>query len=97
MNLLSDAASDLFVHWDANAPTLGWTARELFGLHVAPEWPAATYRRLSRYDGTGLIWLLNSRPVIALKSAGAVLIYRDDRQPALGRIDDNLDDLGVCS
>jgi hypothetical protein len=89
------AASDLLVHLDANAHTLGWPARELFGLHVVPERPAATYRRLSRHDGTGFIWLLNSRPVIALKSAGAVLIYRDDHQPPLGSIDDKLDDLGV--
>ena len=55
------------------ADALGWTARELFGLHTPPERPAATYRRLSRYDETGLIWLLRSRPVVALTATTAAI------------------------
>ena len=52
--------------WGAQAQAFGWTARELFGLHTPPERPAANYSRLSRYDETGLIWLLRGRPVVAL-------------------------------
>ena len=62
--------------------------------------PAANYRRLSRYDETGLIWLLHGRPVIvlteteaAIQGATAVLIYRKQRKPALGPIGDSLDDM----
>jgi hypothetical protein len=70
--------------WGEQAETLGWTARELFGLHVVPERPSATYRRLSRYDDTGLIWLLRGRQVISLTASeaaisghsGATLTYR---------------------
>jgi hypothetical protein len=61
---------------------LGWTELDLFGLHEPPEKPS--YRRLSRYDQTGLIWLLQGRPVVALteaaaairSSTGAITIYR---------------------
>jgi hypothetical protein len=47
--------------WGEQAEALGWMAKELFGLHPVPERPAATYRRLSRYDETGLIWLLQGK------------------------------------
>lgn len=79
---------------------LGWTARQLFGLHTPPERCAASYRRLSRYDETGLIWLLRGRGVVALtettaaiQSATAILIYRKLNKPALGPLGDSLDDM----
>jgi hypothetical protein len=73
----------------------------LFGLHRIPEGPPANYRRLSRYDETGLIWLLRGRPVATLTDAtaaiknptGAVTIYRRYDKPALGPPGDSLDDL----
>jgi hypothetical protein len=84
----------------AQAHALGWTARELFGLHPMPTHPAPSYQRLSRYDATGLVWLLRGRPVIALseteaaiQSAGAVVMYRKHRKPALGPVGDSLGDV----
>jgi hypothetical protein len=80
--------------------SLGWTARDLFGLPRIPEKPAPNYRRLSRYDETGLIWLLRGRPVVALsdttaaieQTTGAITIYRKNNKPALGPVGDSLDD-----
>jgi hypothetical protein len=90
--------------WDAQAHALGWTARELFGLHPIPTHPAPSYQRLSRYDATGLIWLLRGRPVIALtetdaaiQSAGAVVKYRKYNKPGLGPVGDSLDDFGAVT
>jgi hypothetical protein len=81
--------------WEQQAWALGWTPRELFGLITVPSAPAPTFQRLSRYDATGLIWLLQGRPVIALteteaaiQSAGAVVMYRKPRKPALGLVGD---------
>jgi hypothetical protein len=86
--------------WGETAAALGWSSRELFGLHQVPAQPAATYQRLSRYDATGLIWLLQGRPVVALTKGeaaiqcnGAVVVYRKDRKPALGPLGDSLDDM----
>jgi hypothetical protein len=86
--------------WGDHADALGWTARELFGLHAVPAHPARTYRRLARYDETGLIWLLQGRPVIALtetmaaiQGATSVLTYRKHSRPALGPFGDSLDDI----
>jgi hypothetical protein len=87
--------------WGGQAHGLGWTARDLFGLHMPPENPHPSYSRLSRYDETGLIWLLRGREVIALTEAtaaiqsatGAVAIYRRHNKPALGPLGDSLDDL----
>ena len=70
-----------------------------------PERPTANYRRLARYDLTGLIWLLKGRPVVALTSdsaaiqqpTGTVLRYRHNRKPALGPIGDSLDDMELRS
>jgi hypothetical protein len=70
--------------WGEQAAALGWTARDLFGLHTSPAAPARSYRRLSRYDKTGLIWLLRGRPVVALTAGtaaienytGAITLYR---------------------
>ena len=87
--------------WGARVQALGWTAHDLFGLSPMPERPAPSYRRLSRYDATGLIWLLRSRPVVALtettaaiQGATAVLTYRKLNKPALGAVGSSLDDLG---
>jgi hypothetical protein len=87
--------------WCQQAEAFGWTARELFGLHAVPERPSATYRRLSRYDETGLIWLLQGRPVVALTASeaairghsGATVTYRKYNKPSLGPLGDCVDDM----
>jgi hypothetical protein len=76
--------------WGKHAEALGWAPADLFGLHIPPEKPVPNYRRLSRYDQTGLIWLLHGRPVIALTEtaatilaqSGANLTYRRYIKPA---------------
>jgi hypothetical protein len=86
--------------WGTQAEALGWTPRDLFGLHTPPEKLHPSYSRLSRYDETGLIWLLQGRPVVALTEAsaaiegstGAITIYRRFNKPALGPVGDSLDD-----
>jgi hypothetical protein len=88
-------AETFLQRWSEQAQTLGWTARDLFGLHPVPDRHAPSYRRLSRYDATGLIWLLQGRPVIALTEteatilapSGANLTYRRSNKPA-SAIDD---------
>ena len=52
--------------WGKQAEALGWTTAHLLGLHTPPETSVPKYRRLARYEQTGLIWLLHGRPVIAL-------------------------------
>jgi hypothetical protein len=87
--------------WGERAEALGWTARDLFGLFLVPEYPHPTFSRLSRYEHTGLIWLLHGCPVIALTEAtaaiqnpsGAITIYRKHNKPVLGPAGDSLDDL----
>jgi hypothetical protein len=87
--------------WGEQAEALGWTSRDLFGLHTPPATPHPSYSRLSRYDETGLIWLLQGRPVVALteataaiqSSTGAIATYRRHNKPALGPLGDSLDDL----
>jgi hypothetical protein len=86
--------------WGEQAEALGWTARDLFGLAPVPDQPGPNYRRLSRYDETGLIWLLRGRPVLALTEGtaaiesptGTVTVYRRHNKPALGPLGDSLDD-----
>jgi hypothetical protein len=68
--------------WGEQTKALGWTAHDLFGLAPPPERPAASYRRLSRYDMTGLIWLLRGRPV-----ARAHRGYGSNREPHWRRFD----------
>jgi hypothetical protein len=83
------------------AEALGWTAKHLFGLHKPPNRPHPSYSRLSRYDETGLIWLLGGREVVALagstaaiqSSTGAITTYRRHNKPALAPPGDSLDDL----
>jgi hypothetical protein len=68
-----DDGRRFLARWGYQAEALGWTARELFGLMPVPAKPAQNYRRLSRYDQTGLIWLLRGRQVIALTEATAAI------------------------
>ena len=75
--------------WGEQASSLGWTARDLFGLPTPPAKPHPSYRRLSRYDETGLVWLLQGREVVAFteataaiqNSTGAITIYRRHNKP----------------
>ena len=96
-----EAAKRFLDKWGTQAEALGWTSADLFGLHQPPEQPHPSYRRLSRYDCTGLIWLLEGRPVVALTEAtaaiegttGNITVYRKHNKPALGPVGDSLDDL----
>src|SRR5262249_26441861 len=86
--------------WGEQAEALGWTSADLFGLHTPPERPHPSYRRLSRYDCTGLVWLLEGRPVLALTEApaaienptGTITTYRRFNKPALGPLGDSLEE-----
>ena len=86
--------------WGEQADAMGWTARDMFGLHDVPANPHPTYQRLSRYDCTGLIWLLQGCPVVALTEAtaairmpsGNVTTYRKHNKPAFGPLGNSLDD-----
>jgi hypothetical protein len=69
------------------AEALGWTSDDLFELAPIPDDIAGDYRRLSRYELTGLIWLLRGRPVAALTAttvaiqhmSGSITVYRKKR------------------
>jgi hypothetical protein len=86
--------------WGEQAEALGWTAKDLFGLHKPLEKPHPSYSRLSRYDETGLIWLLCGREVVALTEAtaasrnqtGNVTTYRRHNKPVFGPLGDSLND-----
>jgi hypothetical protein len=86
--------------WGDKALALGWTADELFGLHDPPARPHPSYSRLSRYDCTGLLWLLQGRRVVALSADtaaiecgnGNIVTYRKHRKPALGPLGDSVGD-----
>jgi hypothetical protein len=71
-------------------------------LAPVPDRPRPSYSRLSRYDLTGLVWLLQGRDVIALTAdsatirnpiTGNVTTYRKHSKPAYGPWNDSLDDL----
>ena len=69
-----------------------------------PSDPQPIISRLSRYDETGLIWLLRGRPVVALtattaaiQGATGILTYRKLNKPALGPLGDSLDDIGAAT
>jgi hypothetical protein len=88
--------------WGSQAEALDWDSRSLFGLHAVPEKPHPSYRRLSRYDATGLCWLLQGREVVALTAdsasmrnpkTGVVTVYRRHLKPGLGPLGDSLEDL----
>jgi hypothetical protein len=87
--------------WGEQAEALGWTVRDLFGLHKPPEKPHPSYSRLSRYAETGLIWLLDGRRVVALTEGTAAIqnpatasitMYRRFDKPALGPLSDSVED-----
>ena len=86
--------------WGDRAVELGWSPRELFGLHSPPSNPHPSYARLSRYDETGLIGLLDGKVVTALTATtadiqhktGAITVYRKLNKPALGPLGDSLED-----
>src|SRR5262249_45001870 len=61
------------IQWGKQAEALGWAPADLFGLHTPPEKPAPNYRRISRYDQTGLIWLLRGQRVVELTREKAVI------------------------
>jgi hypothetical protein len=96
-----DDARRFLSEWGIRAKTLGWTPRDLLGLHQVPKEPSPNYDRLSRYDETGLIWLLGGRPVVALTAdsasieyaSGAITVYRKNNKPAFGLVGDSLDHL----
>jgi hypothetical protein len=69
---IADGAHFL-VQWSEQAADSGWTERDLFGLAEVPERPGPRYQRLSRYDQTGLVWLLHGRRVAALTKDTAVI------------------------
>jgi hypothetical protein len=77
--------------WGDQAEALGWTAKDLFGLLTVPEHAKPSFHRLSRYDETGLIWLLAGRKVLALTAetaaihnpSGSITTYRRHHKPAL--------------
>jgi hypothetical protein len=90
--------SKFLARWGEQAESLGWTARDLFGLHTPPAKPhPSCYSRLSRYDAVGVVWLLQGKEVIALTEAtasirnprtGTVTTYRRLNKPALGPLGD---------
>src|SRR5215468_10963615 len=66
--------------------------------------PGPKYQRLSRYDQTGLVWLLQGRRVVELTQDKAVIetatgtvSYRRYNKPALGPLGDSLDDFASGS
>jgi hypothetical protein len=93
--------SRFLAKWGEQAEALGWSSADLFGLHTPPANPHPTYTRLSRYDQTGLVWLLQGRPVVALTEAtaaiesktGNITVYRKHNKPGLGPLGDSLGDL----
>ena len=90
--------------WGEQAESLGWTSRDLFGLAPVPNKPEPNFQRLSRYDLTGLIWLLHGDPVVALTAttaairhrSGNITTYRRFHKPAFGPLGDSLDDMGTA-
>ena len=97
--------SRFLAKWGEQAEALGWTSADLFGLHTPPERPHPTYSRLSRYDSTGLCWLLQGRPAVALTEAtatikgatGNITVYRRHNKPALGPLGDSLEDFKMIT
>jgi hypothetical protein len=88
--------------WGEQAEALGWSSADFFALHQPPAKPHPSYSRLSRYDATGLCWLLEGREVIALTAStatirnpttGNVTTYRKHNKPAYGPLGDSLLDI----
>ena len=100
---IADAAT-FISEWGAQAQAFRWTKRELFGLPDVPDRPRPNYQRLSRYDQTGLVWLLQGRRVVELTKDKAVIetptgtvSYRRYNKPALRLLADGLDDFASGS
>jgi len=81
---------------------LNWSSADLFSLAPVPAKPHPSYSRLSRYDWTGLCWLLQGKEVIALTEAtasirnpntGNVTVYRKHNKPSYGPVGDSLLDI----
>jgi hypothetical protein len=91
--------------WGEQAHALGWTVQELFGLCPIPANPRPFFDRLSRYDLTGLIWVLGGRPVVSMTTdsaairtlSGGAVVYRKHNKPALGPLGDSLEDMGTAT
>jgi len=90
--------------WGEQAEALGWTIKDLFGLVTVPEHAKPSFNRMSRYDETGLVWLLDGRRVVALTEGTAaiqnpatasVTMYRRHNKPAFGPLGDSLDDFNA--
>src|SRR5262249_41844336 len=77
----SRCAVRFLARWGEQAEAFGWTSRDLFGLPTVPEHAKPRFNRLSRYDETGLIWLLNGRWVVALTQDTAAI-----QNPATGLV-----------
>jgi hypothetical protein len=84
--------SRFLARWGGQAQALNWSSADLFGLHTPPERPHPSYNRLSRYNCTGLVWVLQDREVIALTGAtasirdpdtGAITTYRRFGKPGV--------------
>jgi hypothetical protein len=84
---------EFLAKWGEQAQALGWDSRDLFGLHAPPDKPYPSYSQLSRYDETGLVWLLQGREVVALTEAIAkirnpdtdvITTYRRSDKPGYG-------------
>jgi hypothetical protein len=73
--------SRFLAKWGEQAEAMGWTSADLFGLHTPPAKPHSSYSRLSRYDCTGLVWLLQGREVVALTETTASI-----RNPNTGNV-----------
>ena len=56
--LAVDDGRAFLARWGEQAEVFGWSAKDLFGLQTPPPTPRPSYSRLSRYDETGLVWLL---------------------------------------
>jgi hypothetical protein len=96
-----DDGKRFLAKWGEQAQALNWSSADLLGLHQPPDRPHPSYSRLSRYDATGLVWLLQGRPVVALTEAAATIknpvtanitVYRRFNKPGLGPLGDSLDD-----
>jgi hypothetical protein len=94
-------AGRFLAQWGESAAALGWTARDLFGLSEVTDKPGPKYQRLSRYDQTGLAWLLQGQRVVALtkdtaviETANGTVVYRRYNKPALGPLGDSVADMG---
>ena len=88
--------------WGSQAEALGWSNRDLFGLHTPPANPHPSYSRLSRYDADRLdLAVAGQAGDCADRSHGGnpdpktgnITTYRKHNKPGYGPVGDSLDDL----